>query len=81
VAGTWIGFGLLVGGFAAFWLLAAISPGTIDSLWSRLRDEQDALSTSCVVCSEVADVAFAEVEPVGDACVVERGALGGCDQR
>jgi hypothetical protein len=25
-------------GFAAFWVLAASSPGTIDSLWSRLRD-------------------------------------------
>jgi hypothetical protein len=36
--GAWIGFALVVGGFAAFWLLAASSPGTIDSLWSRLRD-------------------------------------------
>ena len=36
--GAWIGFALVVGGFAAFWVLAAISPGTVDSLWSRLRD-------------------------------------------
>lgn len=28
----------MVGGFAAFWVLAASSPETIDSLWSRLRD-------------------------------------------
>lgn len=36
--GAWIAFALMVGGFAAFWVLAASSPGTIDSLWSRLRD-------------------------------------------
>ena len=36
--GAWIGFALVVGGFAAFWVLAASSPGTIESLWSRLRD-------------------------------------------
>jgi hypothetical protein len=36
--GAWIGFALVVCGFAAFWVLAASSPGTIDSLWSRLRD-------------------------------------------
>jgi hypothetical protein len=36
--GAWIAFALMVGGFAAFWMLAASSPGTIDSLWSRLRD-------------------------------------------
>jgi hypothetical protein len=35
--GARIGFALVVG-FAAFWVLAASSPGTIDSLWSRLRD-------------------------------------------
>jgi hypothetical protein len=28
----------MVAGFAAFWALAATSPVTIDSLWSRLRD-------------------------------------------
>lgn len=36
--GAWFGFALVVGGFAAFWVLAASSPGTIDNLWSRLRD-------------------------------------------
>jgi hypothetical protein len=36
--GAWIAFALMVGGFAAFWVLAASSQGTIDSLWSSLRD-------------------------------------------